>query len=250
MKINEILTESVNDKGIFKALFVGGGPGSGKSYVLTKITDGTISPKVVNTDDAYEGIAGMRGIDISTGNNKLVQKLITRDAKVLTKAKLTNYLNSMLPLVVDSTSNDKRTTLRRMRLLEDIGYDVGMVWVRTSLETSLKRAEERQRHVDPEFIKKTHEKSETTMAFFKSMLGNKFFIINNDEGELTDDVIIAAYKKAARFFKFKLENPVGIATRDKLMLPNTSQKFLSPIEGSEGLDVIRDITNRWYNNPT
>lgn len=247
MKIDEILMESVNDRGVFKALFVGGAPGSGKSYVLTKITDGTIQPRIVNTDIAYEKIAGMRGTDISSDNNKIAQDVVTQEAKILTKAKLTNYLNSMLPLFVDSTSNNQRTTSRRMRLLEEVGYDVAMVWVRTSLETALKRAEERDRHVDPEFIKELHERSEKSMAFFKSKLGNKFLIINNDEGELTDEVILAAYKKVSKFFKSDLENPIGIKQRDRLMLPNTSQKYLSPIQGSEGLEVIRDIVNRWYN---
>jgi len=36
------LLESVNDRGIFKAVFFAGIPGAGKSYVLNKISDGGI----------------------------------------------------------------------------------------------------------------------------------------------------------------------------------------------------------------
>ena len=40
MDINEkfelLLSEGVRDKGIFKAVFINGGPGSGKDYVMKK----------------------------------------------------------------------------------------------------------------------------------------------------------------------------------------------------------------------
>lgn len=47
---NELLTEGINDKGIFKCLFLAGSSASGKSYVLKKIKDGQIEPRIVNTD--------------------------------------------------------------------------------------------------------------------------------------------------------------------------------------------------------
>ena len=47
------LQEGLNDPNIFKAFFLAGGPGSGKSYVVRKTTGGT-GLKVVNSDDAFE----------------------------------------------------------------------------------------------------------------------------------------------------------------------------------------------------
>jgi len=35
LKLMNLLTEGVHDKGIFKAVFLAGGPGSGKSYVAS-----------------------------------------------------------------------------------------------------------------------------------------------------------------------------------------------------------------------
>lgn len=49
-----LLTESINDKGIFKAIFMAGTPGAGKSYVINKINDGKIQPRIVNTDKLTE----------------------------------------------------------------------------------------------------------------------------------------------------------------------------------------------------
>ena len=48
-----IINESINDKGILKAIFVVGLPGSGKSYTVQRLR-GTVSPVVVNTDKVAE----------------------------------------------------------------------------------------------------------------------------------------------------------------------------------------------------
>ena len=37
LKLFDLLTEGVYDKGIFKAVFLAGGPGSGKSYVAKQL---------------------------------------------------------------------------------------------------------------------------------------------------------------------------------------------------------------------
>ena len=37
VKLKQLLTEGVFDKGILKAVFMAGGPGSGKSYVAQKL---------------------------------------------------------------------------------------------------------------------------------------------------------------------------------------------------------------------
>ena len=47
------LQEGVYDPGIFKAFFLAGGPGSGKSYVTSRITPG-LGLKNVNSDTAFE----------------------------------------------------------------------------------------------------------------------------------------------------------------------------------------------------
>ena len=53
MKAFYQLLEGVYDPNIFKAFFMAGGPGSGKSYVAGKTTAGQ-GLKVVNSDDVFE----------------------------------------------------------------------------------------------------------------------------------------------------------------------------------------------------
>ena len=53
MKTFTNLQEGLNDPNIFKAFFLAGGPGSGKSYVVRQTTGGT-GLQIVNSDDAFE----------------------------------------------------------------------------------------------------------------------------------------------------------------------------------------------------
>ena len=48
-KLNQIITEGVYDPGIFKAFFLAGGPGSGKTFVTRSAFAGT-GLKLVNSD--------------------------------------------------------------------------------------------------------------------------------------------------------------------------------------------------------
>ena len=51
-KLNQILREGVYDPGIFKAFFLAGGPGSGKTFV-TRAAFGGTGLKLVNSDAAF-----------------------------------------------------------------------------------------------------------------------------------------------------------------------------------------------------
>jgi len=47
----QFIKEGVYDPNIFKAVFMAGGPGSGKSHIAGKTTGG-LGLKVINSDDA------------------------------------------------------------------------------------------------------------------------------------------------------------------------------------------------------
>ena len=57
---NKNLSEGPNDPHIFKAVFLAGGPGSGKGFVVDNMMgrDAT-GLKIVNSDDVYEKLASM-----------------------------------------------------------------------------------------------------------------------------------------------------------------------------------------------
>ena len=53
------LTEGVYDKHIFKAFFLAGGPGSGKSWVAKRTLGGT-GMKVINSDAGFKRLMMMK----------------------------------------------------------------------------------------------------------------------------------------------------------------------------------------------
>ena len=63
MKTFNQLQEGVYDPNIFKAFFLAGGPGSGKSYVVRRTTGGT-GLKVVNSDDDFERKLKQAGLSL------------------------------------------------------------------------------------------------------------------------------------------------------------------------------------------
>ena len=71
LKLMDLLTEGVQDKGIFKAVFMAGGPGSGKSYIkgqLFGIPEGGANVSVsglksVNSDREFMFLLKKYGFD-------------------------------------------------------------------------------------------------------------------------------------------------------------------------------------------
>jgi shikimate kinase len=233
MRLHNYLNEGINDKGIFKAIFMAGSPGAGKSWTLTKIRSGSIEPKSVNTDKMYPFFKEFWGGE-AWGK-------IKDDVKTISKNQLVLYINSLLPLAVDGTANDPSMLLRRRGILESFGYDTGMVFVNTSMETALKRASKRERPVDPEFITQAYKQVQKLKNYYRSRFDD-WFEISNDEGELTNEVILRGFKFASSFYESKLDNPIGKEHREKMI--KNGWKTLSPNIWS--LEAIQRAANGWY----
>ena len=163
--LEDTLQESVYDKGIFKAVFLGGIPGAGKSYTISKITDGSISPQIVNFDKYAEYLGKVLGIKDVGG---YVEKTFIDKAKSMTISQLSLYINSMLPLFIDSTSNKINRAVYRDGVLKMFGYDTAMVWVDTPYETALKRIQQRERSVPEAFVKAVYDVQQENKEYYKS----------------------------------------------------------------------------------
>jgi predicted kinase len=240
ISFDEYLSESINDRGIFKAIFVVGLPGAGKSYTIKQLR-GQVSPKVVNTDIAAEFLSSKWKKEINSETWNEFKDTALR----ITKNSLTQYLNGALPLFIDGTSNDASNILHRIGILESIGYDVGIVFVNTSLETALKRAEERAekigRRVDPEFIRKVHSRNEENVNFLKKKV--EFFKqINNDSDILDDSAMLEAFKATQQFFDSEIQNPIGKRMIGEMKAKN--QKYLAP--EIIPLEVLAKKIDGWY----
>lgn len=242
ISFRDFIQESIEDKGKLKAVFLAGSPGSGKSYTVSKLSDGAISPRIVNTDKYFEFLSKKINAPLDTVNKAgNAWEFISDKTKHLTKTSLSHYLNGMLPLIIDGTSSNSNNLLMRVGILESLGYDVSMVYVKTDLETAIKRVQSRDRKVPEEFIRKTFDDMQKAEDFYRAKFGT-FVEIPNGDGELTDEVLGKAFKKMKGFFESDVKNPVGKKIVEKVK--ESKEKYLIPtIVDKYELDKKVDM---WY----
>ena len=237
MRLDKFMViEGINDKGIFKAVFMAGHPGAGKTTVLNKVKSGSIEPRWVNTDKAYPLFKEWWSADWP----KISKKVTT-----INKNQLIGYVNSMLPLAIDGTAGIASTVMKRKHILESMGYDTAMIFVNTSLETSIERALERQkktgREVRPEFIKSIYADIQKHKNFYRGKF-DTWMEVDNNEGELTNEVIINAFKFMGNFYGSPVQNPIG---QEKIVeMKENGWKYLDPNVTS--MDIIQSTLSGWY----
>jgi len=216
MKNFNELQEGLQDPNIFKAFFLAGGPGSGKSYVVRKTTGGT-GLRVVNSDDAFEKYLKQAQLDFkmqaSQGKERDIQRA---KAKAVTAKRKDNYLEGRLGLVIDGTGKDYGKISSQAAGLKQLGYDVHMIFVNTTLEVALQRNQERARTVPEKIVVDAWKQVQSNIGKFQSFFGPKnFIIVDNDmpdkDGRLFDHV----FKKVQGLLRRKVDNYIAKAWMSK-----------------------------------
>ena len=180
--MEDLITEGVYDPGIFKAVFLMGGPGSGKSTVVDGLALKSLGLKVVNTDTAFE--KGLKKAGISLDLRKTpedVKEPIRKKAKRITNMAMDMYIDSRLGLVFDTTSANITKIKSYKKLLDAIGYEYKMIFVNTSLEFAQQRNEARPRKLAPAIVQGEWEKVQKNAGDMKKLFKKDFIQINNDD---------------------------------------------------------------------
>ena len=188
MKVNSFiqhLSEGLYDPGIFKAFFLAGGPGSGKSFVTSTAFAGS-GLKVVNSDVAFERGLKQANLSLSMPDEETYFRNIIRNrAKAITITQLDKYVDGRLGLVIDSTGRDYDMIARHHNMLQQMGYDCYMVFVNTSLEVALARNARRERTI-PEYITTSSWNGvQSNMGKFQRLFGmSNFIVVDNNKSDL------------------------------------------------------------------
>jgi len=127
--IRQYINEGVYDPGIFKAFFLAGGPGSGKTFVTQSAFGGT-GLKLVNSDNAFE--RGLKKANLSLkmpDSEEYFRNIIRQRAKTTAGNMLDTYVQGRLGLIIDATGRDKDLVQRQVAMLRNIGYDCYMIFV-------------------------------------------------------------------------------------------------------------------------
>ena len=198
------LHEGVYDQHIFKAFFLAGGPGSGKSYVVSRTTGGS-GLKLVNSDDAFENLLRKAGLSLKMPSSEEEPRDVVRGrAKEITAKKKANYLEGRLGLIIDGTGREAEKISFQKRQLEELGYDTYMIFVNTSLDVALQRNAERPRSVPESIVTKSWKAVQHNIGKFNNMFRKGFIIVdNNDAGE---EVFSEVWKRIRGLLRKKVTN--------------------------------------------
>ena len=180
----QILSEGLYDPNIFKAFFLAGGPGSGKSFVARNVFTGT-GLKLVNSDIILENSLRKAGLSLSMPDEEQYFRDILRTrAKAIVDNQIDLYVKGRLGLVIDATGRDYNIISRQFSALQLLGYDCYMVFVNTSLEVALERNAKRERVV-PEYITKNSWQSvQNNIGRFQNLFGlSNFIVVDNNKSE-------------------------------------------------------------------
>ena len=210
MKTLKQLQEGLYDPNIFKAYFLAGGPGSGKSYVVKKSTGGT-GLKIVNSDDIFEKLLKQANLSLKMPDDELIPRDKVRDrAKALTKLRRDNYVEGRLGLVIDGTGKDLDKITNQASDLKQIGYDVYMIFVNTSLDVALENNQKRARTLKDNIVKDSWNAVQNNMGKFQRYFGGKnFIIVDNNEVDKDGRLFDTCFKRVKALLSNKVVNPTA-----------------------------------------
>jgi len=208
MKTFQQLQEGVYDPNIFKAIFMAGGPGSGKSYVQRRTTGG-LGMKLINSDDIYEKMLKDAGLETTPEDIYSDQgQEIRGRAKATTKRMQGNFLDGRLGLIIDGTGKDYDKIATQVAGLKNLGYDCYMIFVNTSLDTAQERNKMRKRTLPEKEVAAMWNAVQQNIGKFQRLFGSANMIIvdNNDAGE---DVFAKVWKRCMILVKKKVTNRIA-----------------------------------------
>ena len=117
------LEEGLYDPNIFKAFFLAGGPGSGKTFV-TKGSFGGTGLRMINSDTAFEVALKKNNLSLKMPEDEAEARDIVRArAKATTGSMMDLSIKGRLGMVVDGTGRDYDKIKNQVAQLRQLGYD-------------------------------------------------------------------------------------------------------------------------------
>ena len=179
------LDEGVNDPGIFKAIILAGGPGSGKSYVARELGLKSLGLVVVNSDSYFEMLMKRKGLSLKMPSSEDDDREVARmAAKGLTDKRYKSLIDARMGILIDSTSGDQAKVFKMYRELIKAGYDVKAIFIQTDIDVALSRNDARDRTVPPKVVTASHKASQVVRKQLEKRLGRDFHVIENNGGKI------------------------------------------------------------------
>ena len=210
------LKEGLYDQGIFKAFFLAGGPGSGKTFVTGNAFGGT-GLRQINSDAAFERAIKKAGLSLKMPDSEEeARDMIRTRAKALTGTMMDMSIKGRLGLVIDGTGRDYDKISTQMRMLKELGYDCSMIFVNTSLEVALERNATRPRSVPEYIVSKSWTAVQSNIGKFQNLFGmSNMIIIDNNQSD--KELVTVTLNKVSKAVRQLVTKPIQSYTAKRWM---------------------------------
>lgn len=190
------LVEGIYDPHNFKALFVVGIPGSGKSTIIKKLTASS-GLTVVDPDKFFSQIMAKKGhstIEKDWDEPESLEKSDPTQPTKLTEPppewsaaqKSFRYLTNLLTqnrrgIVIDTAGRYFPFIQEIMNQLTALGYECAMLFVDVDIDVAIARQALRSRKVGDNKIREYHQLVSNNVPKFKEQFGDNFVMFDNNE---------------------------------------------------------------------
>jgi len=184
------LHENVN-RGMFKAIFITGGPGSGKDIV---IREGIAETRIVelNASQAFEYL--------------MDKKKLSEQSKDFRREAIRNRG----PLIINCSADNLDPVAQIKEELEELGYNTMMVYVDTTDSVSKQRNQGLKRMVSEDVRKDKWAKSQQNkVEYYKMFEDFNLFVNNNSTTDVIEESITDVYDHAKDFLDRDYTNEIA-----------------------------------------
>ena len=202
-EVRDYIYEGVYDPGIFKAFFLAGGPGSGKTFVTQSAFAGT-GLKLVNSDVKFEKDLRKANLSLKMPDEEAYfRDRIRQGAKEFVGKQIDQYMKGRLGLIIDATGRDLNVINTQKRMLDQIGYDSYMIFVNTSLEVAIERNKNRPRSIPEYIVTNSWNGVQRNIGQFQRIFSpNRMLIVDNNRSE--KELVTQTLNTAAKFIRGQL----------------------------------------------
>ena len=195
------LNEDYN-RGLFKAIFVTGGPGSGKDVIIR------------------EAIAESKAVELNS-----VQAFDLLMDKQKLSEKTTDYRREAIrnrgPLIINGPADDHIRMITIREELEEFGYETAMVFVDTTNEASKERNEKLNKSISESVRYDKWQLAQTSKEAYRQNFSNFIDFNNSSSFEEIQEDISDTYGKINRFIEDKNYNEIAfswLSSRGKISI--------------------------------
>ena len=184
-QLAKIVSENKKSVTIPTAIFMVGGPGSGKSSIVSGLDLIEKGYRYVNQDPYLEEYIREAGLPTDEKTYDKEQRSLR--AKLGWKARkaaeedLARHTAAKESMVVDGTGASYKATTKKMKALEAAGFEIHMVFVNTSKDVAVKRNRNRSERSLADFIvTKTWDSVQESAAQYREDYAGRFYEVNTD----------------------------------------------------------------------